>query len=379
MKDFRKYIVLFFIVLLFANLLSTTGYAEKKPETIKIGAILPLTGSASLVGEYVKNGIDLAVDEVNAKDGIEGKTIAMLYGDSKNDPKEGISIFIKFISLEKLPIVISVMTSVTQAITPIADKNKIVILATSVSASGITESSPWLFRLFVTADNDAKTMANFASDKLKYKRLGVLHVYDDFGLNFSKVFTSTFENRRKGNKVVFSEGFDKRTVDYRSILTKVKKKHLDAIYILGYDNNLGLLPKQMRELGITIPILSIGTIAQPNVIAQAGKALDGTYFTTTEFSDDNPLTQEAKLFVERYKAKYNKTPNYFSAFAYDSIMIISEAIKSEGYSSDTIQKGLQNIKDFKGVTGVITIKPNRDADFKMVVKTIKQGIIEDVE
>lgn len=379
MKDFRKYFVLFFIVILFGNLLSATGYAEKKPETIKIGAILPLTGSASLVGEYVKNGIDLAVDEINAKNGIEGKTIVILYGDSKNDPKEGISIFNKFISLEKLPIVISVMTSVTQAITPIADKNKIVILATSVSASGITESSLWLFRLFVTADNDAKTMANFASDKLKYKRLGILHVYDDFGLNFSKVFTSTFENRRKGNKVVFSEGFDKRTIDYRSILAKAKKKHLDAIYILGYDNNLGLLPKQMRELGITIPILSIGTIAQPNVIAQAGKALDGTYFTTTEFSADNPLTQEAKLFVERYKAKYNKTPNYFSAFAYDSIMIISEAIKNEGYSSDTIQKGLQNIKDFKGVTGVITIKPNRDADFKMVVKTIKQGIIEDVE
>lgn len=371
--------VLFLTLVVFCGLLPLNSYAEKKDYAIKIGAILPLTGNASLVGEYVKNGIDLAVDEINSKSGIKGKKIVILYGDSKNDPKEGISIFNKFISLAKVPTVISAMTSVTQAVTPIADSNKIVILATSVSASGITENSPWLFRLFVTAENDATTMANFASDKLKYKRLGVLHVYDDFGLNFSKVFTSTFENRKKGNKVVFSEGFDKKTSDYRSILAKVKKKHLDAIYILGYDNNLGLLPKQMREIGITIPILSIGTIAQPNVIAQAGKALDGTYFTTTEFSADNPLTQEAVLFVEKYKAKYNKTPTYFSAFAYDSIMIVSEAIKNEGYSSDTIQKGLQNIKDFKGVTGVITIKPNRDADFKMVVKTIKKGIIEDVE
>lgn len=162
-------------------------------------------------------------------------------------------------------------------------------------------------------------------------------------------------------------------------MNKIKTNLPDAIYILGYDNHLGLLPKQMREIGINIPILSIGTIAQTNVLAQAGRALEGTYFTTTEFSTDSPQTQEAKRFVEKYKTKYGKDSNYFSAFAYDAIMIVTDAIKNKGYSSDGIREGLMNIKDFRGVTGVISIKSNRDADFKMVVKTIRDGKIHDVK
>jgi len=377
MKHLRVSLVVILSIFLVGSLFLFNGCKKKEPEVIKIGAILPLTGSASLLGEYVKNGIDIAVEELNSMGGIKGKKIKVVFGDSKNDPKEGVAIFNNLLAIEKLPVVISAMTGVTQAIIPIADKNKVVLFATTVSASGITEKSPWTFRLFVTADIDAKTMANFASDKLKFKRVGILHVNDDFGLSFSKIFTSTFEE--KGGKVIFTDGFDKGTTDYRGMLTKVKSNLPDAIYILGYDNHLGLLPKQMHELKINIPILSIGTIAQPNIMAQAGSALDGTYFTATEFSADTPQTPEAKLFIEKYKTKYGKDPNYFSAFAYDVIMITTDAIKNKGYSSDGIREGLLDIKGFRGVTGVILIKSNRDADFKMVVKTIKDGKVKDVK
>ena len=135
----------------------------------------------------------------------------------------------------------------------------------------------------------------------------------------------------------------------------------------------------MRELGIKKQILSIGTIAQPNVIKQAGESLEGAIFTTTEFSSDTPKTETARRFIEKYLSKYNKLPNYFSAFSYDSILIIAEAIKKGSYTSKNIREELLKIKNFHGVSGMITIKSNGDADFPMVIKIIKNGRIEDVK
>jgi branched-chain amino acid transport system substrate-binding protein len=348
----------------------------KEPETIKIGAILPLTGNASLIGEWVKNGIDLAVEEVNSSGGVNGKKIEIIYGDSKNDPKEGISVFNQIFSIYKLPVIISAMTGVTNSLIPLADKNRIVLFATTVSAPGVADKSPWVFRLFITADIDAKTMAEFALNKLKIKKLGVIYVNDEMGLSFSKIFSTTIE--KGGATIIFNEAFDKGLSDFRNLALKIKKFDVEAIYIVGYENNLGVLPKQLREMNINARFLSIGTISQPNVFSQAGKFLDGTYFTTVEFTSAAPKTEVAKKFVNFYKIKYGKEPNYFSAFSYDTIMLIVTAIKRSGYNAQKIQKELLNIKDFDGVCGKITIKSNGDAEFPMVVKTIKNGRIEDV-
>jgi branched-chain amino acid transport system substrate-binding protein len=355
----------------------TSGDVQAAEKPYKIGALLPLTGNASFIGEYVKNGIELATEEINAGGGINGTKIEMLYEDTKNDPKEGVSIVNKLTSIEKVPVVISAMTGVTNAIIPIADRNNTVVFATTVSASGVTEQSQNVFRLFITADIDASTMAKFAAVSLKLKKIAIIHVNDDFGLSFAKVFTSIFQG--KDRKVIFTEGYDKGTSDYRTLLLKLKKASPDAVYLLGYDNNLGIIPKQLRELDITMPILSIGTIAQPNVLLQAGNALNVTYFTTTEFSADNPMNEASKKFIENYRKKYGKAPNYFSAFAYDSVKLIANAIKIKGYSPEGVRSGLLGIKDFKGTTGSITIKSNRDADFKMVVKKIEDGKVTDAK
>jgi len=380
MKNKKLLFILAAVAILAAVLIIVTQFQKPKESTenvIKIGAILPLTGTSSLIGEWVKNGIDLAVEEINITGGVDGKKLEIIYGDSKNDPKEGIAVFNHMFSLYKMPVVISAMTGVTNAIIPIADKNKVVLFATAASASGLTDQSEWVFRLFITADIDAKTMAEFAINKLKIKTAGILHVNDDMGISFSKIFKTTFENGK--GKILFIEGFDRGTTDFRNIIYKIKAYDAEAIYILGYDNNLGVLPKQIRENGIKSRFLSIGTIAQQNVILQAGDSLEGAYFTTTEFSSELPKTEIAKNFSIRYKAKYGSDANYFAAFAYDSVSLIVNSIKRGGYESDKIRNSILEINNFPGVIGKITIKYNGDADFPMVVKTIKKGKVEDVE
>ncbi len=365
-------VIIAFMAIMLVTILGCTKTKEKEPEVVKIGAILPLTGNTSMIGEYIKSGIDLAVKDVNSKGGINGKQLVVEYGDSKNEAKEGVTIFNSFTSVKKIPVIISAMTGVTQALIPLADQTNTVLFATTVSASGIPSQSPWVYRLFITADIDAKTMAEYAA-RNNINMVGIFYVNDDFGKSFAKVFSETFE--RKGGKVVFLESFEKGDKDFKNSLIKIKKYDVQAIYLLGYANNLGIIPKQMREMGIKSKILSIGTIGQPNVIKQAGDALEGTIFTTTEFSADSPKSEVARSFVENFIKTYGEKPNYFSAFAYDSISILADVIKKHGYSSESIKKGLSGIRGFEGITGKISIKSTGDADFQMVLKKIQQGSV----
>lgn len=358
-------------------LLSTfSACTKKEPNIIKIGAILPLTGPVSNLGQWVKNGIDIAVSEVNSSGGVSGKSIQMVYADSKADPKEGLSAFTQMLNTDNPPVYISAMTGVTNALIPVADKNKRVLFATTVSAAGMTEKSPWVRRLFITADIDAKTMAQYAAEKLGLKKVAIVMVNDDMGLSFAGVFKNVFEFA--GGKVVAEEVFEKGNTDFRSMLAKLKKIAPDGLYIVGYDNNLGVLPQQIREAKIKSTILSIGTLGQPNVLAQAGASLDDSYFTTTEFSAEAPRTEQARIFADSYNAAYKSPANYFSSFAYDSVRIIAETMKSSGSDPEAIRSGILKVNSYGGVTGVITIKPNGDADFPMVVRKIVNGKIEEI-
>lgn len=357
-------------------LVTFSACTKKESNIIKIGAILPLSGPVSNLGQWVKNGMDIAVSEVNSSGGISGKNIQIVYADSKADPKEGLSAFTQMLNTDNPPVYISAMTGVTNALIPVVDKNKRVLFATTVSASGMTEKSPWVRRLFITADIDAKTMAQYAAEKLGLKKVAIILVNDDMGLSFAGVFKTVFE--AAGGKVVGEEVFEKGNTDFRSTLAKLKKIAPEGLYIVGYDNNLGVLPQQIREAKIKSTILSIGTLGQPNVLAQAGASLEGVYFTTTEFSAEAPRTEQAKRFADSYNAAYKNPANYFSSFAYDSVKIIAETMRSSGSEPEAIRSGILKVNSYGGVTGIITVKPNGDADFPMVVKKISNGKIEDV-
>lgn len=360
--------------------ITTLAGCDREPQTkeYRIGAILPLTGNASTIGEQMKSGMELAVDDLNAAGGIAGKSLRVIFEDSKNDPKEGVSLFNRLTSTEKVPVVVSAMTGVTKAIIPLSATTKTVVMATGASASGITHGSDYAYRLFITADLDATTMAKFAADKLGLSKVAIVHVNDDFGVSFSRIFKSTFE-ANPSKSVVYEEAFEKGTTDFRSLVTKLKEVSPDGIYLLGYDNNLGILPLQIRQAGIKAPIMSIGTIGQPSVREQAGEALDGAYFTTTDYAADKPTNPEAETFTASYLKKFGKAPTYFSAFSYDAVHVLADAISEGGASPDAIRNSLSSGKLYHGAMGDIHFTSDRDADFRMIVKQIHGGVAQNAE
>ena len=208
--------------------------SAKKPETqkvIKIGAVLPMTGSASVLGGFVGDGVKVAEEEINANGGIHGQNIQVVYGDSKNEAKEGISVYRKLKDVDKVSVILSSMSSVSSALVPLADSDQTVLFATTVSSAAFPAKSPWVFRLFITADIDAATAARFARQQMNATQAGIIYVEDDFGKSFSAVFQSTFEAAK--GRVVLKEGFPPASLDFKNIGAKFAGQQLDVIYLLG--------------------------------------------------------------------------------------------------------------------------------------------------
>jgi len=353
---------------------SDTQDTQSTKKAYTIGAILPLTGTAAVLGEFNRHGMDLALEDVNERWKNQNQKLAISYADSQNTAKEGLLAFQKMVSVDKIPVVISAMSSVTNALIPAAKDHDVLLLATTVSEAGMTDKSDKLFRLFIRADTDATTMADYAAEHLKFKKIDVLYVKDSFGESFRNVFTSAFS--AKGGQVVLQEGYEPSTTDFSAVLTRIKGSDAEAVYLLGYEKTMGVIPKKMKELGINKTILSIGTLGQPYVLEQAGSSLEGAYFTTTTFDANQPANAAAKAFSEKYRETYQTSPNYFSAFAYDSVQVLAQAIESgKSYDAQSMVQALAQIQNHPGVIGDISIEANGDARFPMVIKTIQAGQI----
>jgi branched-chain amino acid transport system substrate-binding protein len=376
---FKRLIGAGFIFLVLICLVQCGG--ERKQEktdevlNVEIGVILPLTGEAAYVGSSVRNGMELALAQENDKYPGRKLKFSLIYEDSADRVETAVSAYTKLTTIDKVNTVVCV-SSGWKAIIPLADKDEKVIFATAVSPSNVAAMSSWAFRFFISADSDATLMANFAVSHLKLSKVAILYVNDEFGNSYRDIFSKSFES--KNGKIVDSEGFAQAETDFNPILTRVKSKNPEGIYILAYGNNMGLIPRQMKVLGLNIPILSIGTISQPDIMQQAGDSVEGAYYTTTRFNTFAPATPELKNFVDNYMKIYQKPPIFFEVFGYDTIKILSTVIAQYGTSAKDIRDGLLKLKNYNAAAGKVSISPEGEALFPVVVRQIKEGKYVDV-
>ena len=338
---------------------------------IRIGAILPLTGRAAMLGENVRNGMQLAVDDINAAGGINGRKLEVVFGDSRNDPKEGVSLMNRFTSVDKLPAVVSAMTPVTAPLIPIAERKKTVLFATMVSSPEFASKSSYLFRCFTRAGTEVPALANLAHSKLKMSKVVSLFVDDDFGSGYSDRFQEEFE--KLGGKVVAQMPFPRGGADFKNTIAKLKSIEADGIYLVGYDKAMGLIPKQIREMGIETPILANASMATPAYLRIAGKGAEGIVLMNFAFSTRAPRTEEGKQLVKRYEDKFGSTPLVLTVIGYDIVGMLAQAMKANGASAESIRKGLLAIDDYDGVIGKLKVQSNGEVDVPLMPLVIKGG------
>ncbi|MDI6878425.1 MAG: ABC transporter substrate-binding protein [Desulfitobacteriaceae bacterium] len=345
--------------------------------TIKIGANLELTGGTAMFGQEAKNGINLAFEQQNAKGGVLGKKLELVAADNKSDAGESTAAVTKLVTQDKVVAVIGSMTSsVTLAAVPVVTDNKIPMVSPSGTNAKVTVDNgqvrPWVFRACFIDPFQGKVGAKFALNTLKAKTAAIIiDQKSDYSKGLADAFVTNF--KQGGGQITGTEqyvaGSDK---DFRPILTRIKSQNPDLIWVPGYYQEVGLIVKQARELGMNQPfaggdgwddakLFEIGTPA----------ALNNTYYVDHVATAAPDMVQ----FVKDYQAKFGHEPNAMSALAYDAANMIAKAIETAGSAdSSKIRDALEKLKDFKGVTGGITIDPATHNPTKSaVIKQNKEG------
>ncbi|NPU85063.1 MAG: ABC transporter substrate-binding protein [Syntrophaceae bacterium] len=367
-----KFKALFAIVLLVLFVASPVRAAQ---DTIRIGAAFALTGSIAVYGEGFRKCVDLAVDEINAKGGIKGKKIQIVYEDNKSTPKDCVTAVRKLITVDKVPVLFGPAGSSNfMAAAPVAQESKAVMVSAQGTAEKLTQAGPFIFRIIPSNAKQGQRLAKLAFD-MGYKKLPVMYVNNDWGLDLKDGFVESF--KKMGGVVTDIIPFDEKKTDYRTELLRVNRGNPAAIVNLTYINEGAVQFKQAYEMGIKTQWLCGSAARAPKMVELAGKAAEGVIGTYPSVPQD---TKQYKAFKDAYRKKYgdDKIP-IFGDYNYDMVYLVAKAIEKGGYTAEGIRKALPAVaKGYKGVTGDKTFDAKRgmlNAD--MGLWTVKDGKIID--
>jgi branched-chain amino acid transport system substrate-binding protein len=305
-------------------MVASVGFAE----TIKVGVLLPLTGSQAKFGEIEKRSYEMAAEEINAKGGVKGKKIELLFEDDTGKPDVGRSGVEKLISREKVPVITGgYSSSVTLAATPVAQQFKVPFVISTGSDDAITEKNyDYIFRVNPPASEYPNAVKSFLQGVAKdVKTIALLYENSAFGQSSSKSFEK--DAVALGLKIVVKEGYQAGAIDFKPVLTKVKAANPDMIYMVSYVMDASLLMRQSKELRIN-PKLFIGGGAGftlPEFAKSAGDASDYVY-SATLWVETLPFPG-AKEYFNNFRKKYGSETEYHGAEAYAAMYVVADALK----------------------------------------------------
>lgn len=364
--------ILLSLVLIGSLLLALACQPSGGGNTVRVGVFMSLTGSTANFGISSVNGIKLAADEVNAAGGINGKQVELLVQDDRSDANEAATIVTKFVTQDQVHAILGeVASSRSIAAAPIAQNAKIPMLTPSSTNPEVTRKGDYIFRSCFIDPVQGAAIAQFAAKSLGAKSAAIMvDRKNDYSTGLEKVINETFT--RMGGTIVAVQSYQEGDQDFNAQLTSLKGMNPEVIFVPGYYNDVGLIAKQAREKGITVPLIGGDGWDSVQLYAIGGSALNGSYFTN-HYSpyDTDPKVQK---FVNDYKARHGDLPDALAATAYDAARIMFDAIKrAKSLSGADIRDALAATKDFPGVTGTVTFNENRDAVKPIVMIEIKDG------
>lgn len=381
MKRVTKLLSVLAVGAMFMSALTGCGGGSKGADgdTIKVGGLLEMTGGSASFGISGKNGIDLALKKINEKGVLGGKKLSLVVADTKSEASEATNGMQKLISQDKVVAVIGPnQSSAVIASSAINNGAKVVDITPMGTNPDVTvdpktkQVKPYSFRTCFIDPFQGTVMASFASNELKVKRAAIyIDNTSDYAKGLAQFFKENFV--KNGGQVVIEEAYLQKDTDFKSTLTKIKAAQPDFIYIPGYYQEVGLIVKQAREMGITVPMAGGDGWDSAKLPEIAGKAaLENTFFSSLYSPDDT--SDLNKEFVAEYKKAYNTNPDVFAALAYDSAMLVAKAIEDAGSADPAkIGEAMAKIKGFKGVSGEVTFNEQHNPIKSAVIIEHKDG------
>lgn len=369
-SKFSSNLAIITLIIISAIIFSFGCVKKEEPKEIKIGAILPLTGDASVYGQAIKKGMDLALEEI-INQGSETK-LSITYEDDQGNPAASVSALNKLISSDKVRIIIGgAMSSTAEPIIPITERKKIILLSPTATKASLTNNTKYFFRLWPSDNYDGQVMAVVAYKDLGLRRVAILFVDVAYGQGIAEVFKREFE--KLGGSIVGYESYSQGATDLRTQLVKTRDTEPEAVYIPGYVKEVSILFRQARELDFKSRFLGVNSLNDPALLELAGHAANGAVFTypTYDKSSSDGVIQK---FVQAFTAKYGTKPDVFAAQGYDSLYVLVKAIEmGTGLSADQIRNGFFLIKNYEGPGGRVNFEQNGDVTKPLRLLTISDG------
>ncbi|MEO8606513.1 MAG: ABC transporter substrate-binding protein [Chloroflexota bacterium] len=351
----RSFAFLLVLVLLLSDM-SMVVHAQD--DTIKVGGGFDLSGAESSLDLPASNGAQLAVKEINAAGGVLGKQIDFIVRDSKYDMANTAQISKQFVEEDKVSAVVGFTDSDSVlAAGPIIQEAGIPFITAGATSPKLPDQVGDLLFLACFGDNvQAAAGAEFAYDK--FGKTAYLLI--DKGVEYTTLLGAYFKNRfeQLGGTLALEDTYEDDATDFSAQITKLKAlaDQPDFYYIAAMPYNVGPVIKQLREAGLTGPVVGGDGYDTPDLITVAGDAAENVFFSTHALMDKDNGTDGIKKFIDAYNTEYGHDPeNAFAALGYDAVYLLADAIKrADSTDAAAIQKALLETKDFPGITGSIT-------------------------
>lgn len=352
---------------------SGSGEAAGNGEQVaKIGYIGFISGSGAAYGEAQKQGLEIALEEVNEAN--KGKLkIELLVEDSGGKKESAINAANKLINQDKVVGIIGpTLSGEMFAVGPLASEAETPILGISNTAEGINEIGEYVFRNSLPESVAIPAAMDVAVKKHNIKKAAFIYAKnDDFSVSGFKTMKATAE--KLGLENLGEESFSNGDVDFAAQLTKIKATDPDALFVSALYKEGSLVVKKAREIGLNVPIIGGNGFNNPQVLEIAGPSAEGL-IVATPFSTDNK-EEHVQSFVKKFEEKYGKKPDQFAAQAYDGLHIMAQSLLKTGKADDrnALREELAILKDFNGVSGKLSFDENRNPISVPLVVTVKGG------
>lgn len=354
-----KKIIAFAVVALLAMSMCFAGGDKESSSdgaVVKIGFIGPLTGDYANYGTLCRQAVEMAIDEINAKGGVNGASIKLFAEDSEGDSQKALAAMEKLSSSDKVCAIIGpVLTGETFSVAERAQAEGIVIITPSASHKDITNVGDYIFRTTPSDGLQGEVAGKYWSQVLGYTKLAVLYAKNDYSQGLYESMSEAF--MQDGGQIVAAETFMVGDKDFKTQLTKLKNTDAQAIYLPDYTAEMAQILEQAAQLGIDKPFLSGDGFLSEEIYSLAGQYTDGVVYTASARVEESNKNKE---FKDAYTARWGIGPDSFATNAYDATYILVSVIEKVGTDRKAIKTGMEQVKDFEGVNGIINFAPNGD-------------------
>lgn len=340
---------------------------------VKVGAVLPLSGQFGLYGVPIRQGLELAYEQVQANEDL-GFEIALEFADSESDPQEAAEAARRLYSQGAVAVIGGVTTDEALAMIASADREEKVLLSPSASSPRLTGISRNFFRVYPSDFREGTKMGTFSAQTLGIDSAVIVAAESPFARGIQDIFKSEFE--RYGGEVPAVIEYPPDTEDFDAIVEQVLDHQPVAVYVADYARNTARLVQALRDHDFGGKILATSAFAAPEVLGQVGPAAEGVLLTQTAMPPDDPAVAS---FTQAFTAKYDHPPSIWAAHGYDALMVLVEAMREGGTRPNDLWKGMRSVRNFQGASGVIQFDERGDVSKFPRTYVVEDGELVDYE